>query len=129
MAFLWPREITFFTFFTFLLRIYFTFLCSTWISHTEFHCVKRVRIRSYSGPHFSRIFSHLDWIQRDSISPYSVRMRENPGKMRTRITPNTDSFYALFFIVINKRKLSNQPPGYSYANKHYISSQYVFDKR
>ena len=29
------------------------------------------------------------------ISPYSVRMRENPGKMRTRITPNTDSFYAV----------------------------------
>ena len=31
------------------------------------HCVKRVRIRSYSGPHFSYIFAHS----------YSVRMREN----------------------------------------------------
>ena len=30
-----------------------------------------------------------------SISPYSVRMRENEGKVRTRITPNTDSFYAV----------------------------------
>ena len=29
------------------------------------------------------------------ISPYSVRMRENAGKMRTRITPNTDTFYAV----------------------------------
>ena len=47
------------------------------------HCVKRVRIRSYSGSHSSRIF------------PYSLRMRENPGKMRTRITRNTDSFYAV----------------------------------
>ena len=28
-------------------------------------------------------------------TPYSVRMRENPGKMRTRIYPNTDSFYAV----------------------------------
>ena len=29
--------------------------------------------------------------------PQSVRMRENQGKMRTRITPNTDSFYAAHF--------------------------------
>ena len=28
------------------------------------------------------------------ISPYSVRMWENEGKMRTRITPNTETFYA-----------------------------------
>ena len=26
---------------------------------------------------------------------YSVRMRENAGKMRNRITPNTDSFYVV----------------------------------
>ena len=32
------------------------------------------------------------------ISLYSVRMRENAGKMRTRITPNTDSFYAVKII-------------------------------
>ena len=51
-------------------------------------CVNRDRIRSYSGPHFSRISRIL------RISPYSVRMRENPGKIRTRITPNTDIFYA-----------------------------------
>ena len=29
------------------------------------HCAKRARIRSYSGPHFYRIFPHLDWMQRD----------------------------------------------------------------
>ena len=46
-------------------------------------CVKSARIQSYSGPHFSRIFLHSDW-----ISP-------NTGKMLTRITPNTDTFYAL----------------------------------
>ena len=28
-------------------------------------------------------------------APYSVRMRENAGKMRTRTTPNTDTFYAV----------------------------------
>ena len=30
------------------------------------------------------------------ISPYSVRMRENAGKMWTRITPNTDAFYNVY---------------------------------
>ena len=30
------------------------------------HWIKSVRIWSYSGPHFSCIFSHLDWIRRDS---------------------------------------------------------------
>ena len=33
------------------------------------HCVKGVRIWSYSGPHFPAFGQ--------SISPYSVRMREN----------------------------------------------------
>ena len=43
------------------------------------HCVKSVRIQSYSGPHFPRILPHSDW------------MRENAGKMRTKTTPNKDS--------------------------------------
>ena len=34
------------------------------------HCVKSVHIRSYSGPHFSRIRSEYGEIR--SISPYSV---------------------------------------------------------
>ena len=42
-------------------------------------------------------FSHIRtaWWEILSISPYSVRMRENARKMRTRITPNTDTFYAV----------------------------------
>ena len=44
-------------------------------------------------PAFSRIWTEYGEIR--SISPYSVRMRENAGKMRTRITPNTDTFYAV----------------------------------
>ena len=43
-------------------------------------------------PAFSRIRTEYGEILR--ISPYPVRMRENAGKMRTRITPNTDTFYA-----------------------------------
>ena len=39
------------------------------------------------------IFSHWDWIRRDTDAEcrYSVQTR----KMRTRITPNTDTFYAV----------------------------------
>ena len=65
-----------------------------------YYCVKSVRTRSYSDPHFSRIFPHSDWIRRDTISPYSVQMRENAGKMRTRITPNTDSFLRSLYMNI-----------------------------
>ena len=36
------------------------------------------------------------------FSLYSVRMRKNAGKMRTRITPNTDTFYAVIFSQIWK---------------------------
>ena len=60
------------------------------------HCVKRARIRSYSGPHFSRIFPHSDWIRRDTVyvSVFSPNAGKC-GKMWTRITPNTDTFYAV----------------------------------
>ena len=33
-----------------------------------------------------------------SIFPHSVRMWENVGKIRTRIPPNTDTFYAVTII-------------------------------
>ena len=42
----------------------------------ESHCVKSVLIRSYSGPHFPAFGL-------------------NAGKMKTRITPNTDTFYSV----------------------------------
>ena len=57
------------------------------------HYVKSDLIRSYSGPHFSRIFPHSDRIRRETLC--SVRMRENAEKMRTRITLNMDTFYAV----------------------------------
>ena len=60
---------------------------SSVLPHAQ-HCVKGVRIRSYSGPHFSGIFPHFPGEIR-SISVFSP----NAGKMQTIITPNTDSFY------------------------------------
>ena len=35
-------------------------------------------------------------MRRDAyVSRYSVQMRENAGEMRTRITPNMNTFYAM----------------------------------
>ena len=53
------------------------------------HCVKSVRIRSYSGPYFSAF--------RLNTESYgvSLRIQSECGKIRTRITPNTDTFYAV----------------------------------
>ena len=55
------------------------------------HCVKGVRIRSYSGPYFPAFGLNTE---RYSIS---LRIQSECGKMRTRITPNTDTFYAVLF--------------------------------
>ena len=53
------------------------------------HCVKSVRIRSYSGPHFPAFGLNTE---RYSVS---LRIQSECGKMRTRITPNTDTVYAV----------------------------------
>ena len=53
------------------------------------HCVKGVRIQSYSGPHFSVFGLHME---RYAVS---VRIQSLCGKKRTRITPNTGTFYAV----------------------------------
>ena len=53
------------------------------------HCVKSVLIRRYSGPHFPAF--GLD-TERYSIS---LLIQFKYGKMRTRITPNTNTFYAV----------------------------------
>ena len=42
------------------------------------HYVKSVRIRSYSGPHFPA---------------FGLNIQSECGKMRTRVTPNADTFH------------------------------------
>ena len=92
------------------LRIYHTYTMYVTATHsllcefpsTRVKSVKRVRIQSYSGPHFSRDFPHSDIRSPNSIrsiSPYSARMRENARKMRTRIM---STFYA---VMINSKGL------------------------
>ena len=59
------------------------------------HFVKRVRIRSYSGPYFPTFGLNTE--------KYSVplRIQSECGKMRSRITPNTATFHAVHLIDIS----------------------------
>ena len=50
------------------------------------HCLESVRIRSYAGPHFPT------YELRYSVS---LHIQSECGKIRTRITPNTDTFYSV----------------------------------
>ena len=64
---------------------------------------------------------------KQSISPYSVRIRENAGKMRTRISPNTNIFYAVIVSVvkIHFRKIFLKVIGYrdlNLVNETFMSS-------
>ena len=56
-----------------------------WRVHIGHYCVKSVRSRSYSGPHFSHIFPHSDWIRRDT--EYLSVFCPNAGKMREKCGP------------------------------------------
>ena len=53
------------------------------------HGVKSVRIRSYSGPHFLALGLNK---KRYGVS---FRIQSKYGEIRTRITPNTDTFDAV----------------------------------
>ena len=52
--------------------------------YADAHCLKSVRIRSYSGPHFPAFGLNTE---RYGVS---LRIQSELGKIRTRITPNTD---------------------------------------
>ena len=53
------------------------------------HCVKSVHIRSYSGQYFPAFGLNTERYY------VSLRIQSKCGKIRTRITPNTDSFYGV----------------------------------
>ena len=56
------------------------------------YCVKSVRIRSYSGPHFPTFGLNT------KKNTSSLRIQSEYGKKWTRITPNTKAFYAVSFV-------------------------------
>ena len=57
------------------------------------HCMKSVRIQSYSGPHFPAFGLNTE--------RYGVFLciQSECGKMRTRKAPNTDTFYVVLFFL------------------------------
>ena len=59
------------------------------INH-HFYCVKSVRIRSYSGLYF------LTFGLNTERYGVSLRIQSKGGKIRTRITLNTDTLHAVF---------------------------------
>ena len=56
------------------------------------HCVKSVRLRSYSGPRFPEFGLNT---QRYGLS---VLIQSECGKMRTRIIPKRDAFHAVLLM-------------------------------
>ena len=53
------------------------------------HCMKSVRIQSYSGSYFP------------AFGLNTVHIQSECGKILTRITPNTDTFYAVVGVRIS----------------------------
>ena len=66
-----------------------------WKTVPAHHCVKSFRIRSYSGPYFPAFGLNTE---RYFVS---LRIHSEWAKIRTRITPNTDTFYAMHVNPIN----------------------------
>ena len=63
-----------------------------WISViiAHLHYMRNIRIRSYSGPHFFRIFPHLDWIWRDT--PHLSVFSPNAGKCGKNADQNNSEY-------------------------------------
>ena len=59
------------------------------LTHKNRHCLKSVRIRSYSGTYFPAF-----WLNTERCK-VSLHIQSECGKIRTRITPNTVTFYAV----------------------------------
>ena len=59
-----------------------------------FNCVKSARIRYYFGPHFPAFGLNTERYSE------SLRIQSECEKMRTRMTPNMDIFYAVIFKIL-----------------------------
>ena len=93
LQYIWPNPLKTADFVIFTEKILqgkLQFLCST------SHCVKRARTWSYSGPYFSTF--GLNTERYGMFLPIQSKCR----KIRTRITPNTDTFYAFTQCLISR---------------------------
>ena len=64
-------------------------LNTSWIRHSKDHCLKKVHIRNFSGPYFPAFGLNTG---RYGVS---LRIQSECGKIRTRKTPSTNTFYAV----------------------------------
>ena len=64
-------------------------ICSSEDYLADGRCLKSAHIRSYSGPHFPAFGLKTERYR------ISLRIQSKCQKMRTRIAPNTDTFYAM----------------------------------
>ena len=69
-------------------------LKKTWTTRMriDFHCRKSVHVRSYSGPYFPAFGLYMERYK------VSLQIQSKFGKMRTRITPNANTFHSVFII-------------------------------
>ena len=77
------------------MSIFLLFVSARVLFVSAFHSVKRVRIRSYSGPHFPAFGLNTE---RYAVS---LRIQSKCGKMQTRITPKKDALYVVFFLWVS----------------------------
>ena len=84
------------------------------------HCVKSVRIRSYSGPYFPTFGLNTE---RYGVS---LPIQCEYGKMRTRITPNTDTFHAVIFRTLAYSETKTYSDLSMPRNQKYIQNPDIF---
>ena len=66
------------------------------------HYVKNFRIQSFSGPHFPVFGLNTE------IYEVNLRIQYSRGKIRTRKTPNTDTFYTVSLLHISDQYLQRR---------------------
>ena len=81
---------------------------SSSFSHSDYHCVKSVRIRSYSGPYFPAFGLNTERYK------VSLRIQSECGKIRTRITRDTDTFHILYILALLQRLKTSSKPFYNF---------------
>ena len=79
--------------------------CNHFCKQIQVHCVKSVRIRSFSGPYFPACGLNT---KRYGVS---LRIHSECRKMLTGKTPNMDTFLAVVFYLRFKRNYSVIPTG------------------
>ena len=79
------------------------------------HCVKSVRIRSYSSPYFLR------------ISPYSVRMRDNTDENNSEYGhfSRSEYFYQKLWTWIEKPAISMEYHCRNFRNTYYFTCSQI----